>query len=87
MQVNERLPKRGGRKPEWQEKNPDNQPENRYRVGLSEVKIHRPNREWNPGPSNIGDKFAWSEIRVSGEAQALSLRLFWKGNCISNLLF
>ena len=49
MQVNELLPKRGGRKPEWQEKNPDNQPENRYRVGLSEVKIHRPNRESNPG--------------------------------------
>ena len=44
--MNGPLTKRGGRKPEYPEKPPDNQSDNRY-----EVK-----------PFDIGDKFAWSEL-------------------------
>ena len=42
------LPKRGGSKPEYSEKPPDNQPENRYHTLV--VKIHHPNRELNLHP-------------------------------------
>ena len=40
------LPKRGGNKPEYQEKTPDNQSENRYRI--LDVKIHRLNHRTHP---------------------------------------
>ena len=42
VQVNGPLPKRGGSKPEYSEKTPDNQPENRYPILYME--IHCPNR-------------------------------------------
>ena len=44
-QVNGPLPKRAGSKPEYPEKIPDNQSENRYH--MLEVKIHHPNRGSN----------------------------------------
>ena len=47
--MNGLLPKRGRRKPEYPEKTPNNQSENQHHV-----------RSEN-SPSNIGDKFAWSE--------------------------
>ena len=48
VQVNGPLSKtkRGGSKPEYLEKKPNNQPKNRYHI--LEVKLHHPNREWNP---------------------------------------
>ena len=48
VQVNGPFSYRGGSKPEYPEKTPDNQPENWYHI--LEVKIHRPNLESNPRP-------------------------------------
>ena len=63
VQVNGPLHKRGESTPEYPEKPPDNQPENRYHT--LEVKIHRRDRGIEPQPSNIGDKFDWSELAGS----------------------
>ena len=50
----------GGSKPDYPEKPPDNQPENRYHIIIRGEHIS-PQLGIEPSPSNIGDKFAWSE--------------------------
>ena len=50
VHVNGPLP-RGGSKPEYPEKNPDNQSENRYHISSP------PQPGIEPSPSNIGDHF------------------------------
>ena len=65
VQVNGPLPNREreggwGDKPEYPEKNPDNQPENLYYI-IIRGENSQPQQGIEPAPSNIGDKFAWSE--------------------------
>ena len=57
-------------KPEYLEKTHDNQPESQYHI--LEMKIHHPDPESNPSPSNIGDKLAWSERASSNQ-----LNYYW----------
>ena len=56
------LPKSGGSNPEYLEKSPDNQSENRYHIYRGKNSSPQPGIE--PLPSDIGDKFAWSERRL-----------------------
>ena len=54
VQVNGSLPKRGGGNPEYPEKTPDKQPENRYHI-IIRGELSPPQPGIEPSPSNIGD--------------------------------
>ena len=48
VQVNGPVPKRGGSKPDYPEKNPDNQPENRYNIIIRGENFTAPTEDSNP---------------------------------------